>query len=84
VTNIINSLYNSDEEDTTISQAHSFKSTKGGYKLSRQGESSDTLLSVEESSVNIGGKEGVVRLQDKSKRAFDTSVESTRALELAI
>lgn len=41
---------------------------------------------MEESNVLIQGtgKEQTVKILDKSKRAYDLSVESTRALELAL
>lgn len=58
-------------------------------KLERHEELSDTLISesmMQESESMIIGKTSAtsVKIIDKSKRAYDTSVESTRALELAI
>ncbi len=58
-------------------------------KLERNLELSDTLISeskMQESESMLIGKTSTssVKIIDKSKRAFDTSVESTRALELAI
>lgn len=57
--------------------------------LNRQNELSQGLLSeskMEISEIMVHGQnyETQIKIVDKSKRAFDISVESTRALELAL
>lgn len=68
-----------------------FKPNRGGLdELNRGGESLQDVLLPEakmlESTTVIHGtqKEVTVKITDKSKRAYDISMESTRALELAI
>lgn len=67
-----------------------FKPNRGGLdNLNRGQELSDALLSESkmlESTAMIHGtqKEVTVKITDKSKRAYDCSIDSTRALELAI
>lgn len=92
----ISALYNSDDDESNefqskpLQQAISALKPKSDLiKLERQDELSDALLSeskMEESESLLVGKMSTnsYKIIDKSKRAFDTSVESTRALELAL
>lgn len=68
----------------------SFKPSRGGLdSLNRQGGVSEALLSESKMSETIimdhgTQKQHSVKIMDKSKRAYDCSIESTRALEMAI
>ena len=91
-------LYNSDDEDDQVFHSKSIRTLSSGSlgerngplkNLNRTNELSQGLLSeskMENSEIMIHGQsyETQVKIVDKSKRAFDISVESTRALELAL
>lgn len=93
---VIGALYNSDDDSANeyksepLNLKQIMRPNEGGLNnLNRQAELSDSLLSesqMEESTLMVHGnkKEKTVKIMDKSKRAYDTSMESTRALELAI
>lgn len=85
---VISALYNSDDEDSLPTEV----STKAKGMLSgmtRKDGLSDALLSeskMSEVSIMQHGSHASrqVKIIDKSKRAYDCSIESTRALEIAI
>jgi len=95
-TMVIGALYNSDDDEASEFQQKpldikvAFRPSVGALNdLNREGGLSDSLLNekdMQESMIVVHGtnKEHPVKITDKSKRAFDTSLESTRALELAI
>lgn len=66
------------------------KPSRGGLdNLNRQGGISDPLLSESKMSTitimdHSTQQQHSVKIMDKSKRAYDCSIESTRALEMAI
>lgn len=86
---VISALYNSDDEDSGIATQVSAK-TKGMLSgLSRKEGLSDALLSESKMSEVSIMQHGAhtsrhVKIIDKSKRAYDCSIESTRALEIAV
>jgi len=84
---VISALYNSDDEDKETVAVGKGKGLLSG--LSRKDSLSDAVISeskMSEVSITQPGAHSSrqVKIIDKSKRAYDCSIESTRALEIAI